>query len=452
MENTVEPIYVNLASESDDPHVTVIDSLCMSCHEMGTTRLLMTKIPHYREVILTSFSCEHCGYSNSGIQPGQYQEHGVSYQFSVRDAKDLSRQVVKSDHATVSVPELELEIPGDGEKGEVTTIEGILQKTIEGLRQDQPVRRAQHPDIADQIEQFIGRIYDLLELKNVFTVIVDDPSGNSFLENPFMPQPDPHLQKKIYTRTREQNSTLGISSEEQSEETSVSTLSEASEKKESDEEKKDDLQNSIEEEVLIFNTLCDRCSKPTETKMKVTQIPYFKEVVIMATHCDGCGHRTNEVKSGSGISERGTRFTLKLTDPSDMTRDVLKSETCEIEIPELNLHLGGGLLGGKFTTLEGLLMDIRNDLENNPFLSGDATDSNRKAVLEKLIADLQKVVNGQLNVTFIMKDPAGNSYLQNLYAPDSDPEMTVEDYERTFEENESLGLNDMKTEGYTADS
>jgi len=37
---------------------------------------------------------------------------------------------------------------------------------------------------------------------------------------------------------------------------------------------------------------------------------------------------------------------------------------------------------------------------------------------------------------------------QNVYAPEEDPELKVEHYERTFEQNEDLGLNDMKTEGY----
>lgn len=30
-------------------------------------------------------------------------------------------------------------------------------------------------------------------------------------------------------------------------------------------------------------------------------IPHFKEVIIMATTCDSCGHRTNEVKSGGKL-------------------------------------------------------------------------------------------------------------------------------------------------------
>ena len=39
-------------------------------------------------------------------------------------------------------------------------------------------------------------------------------------------------------------------------------------------------------------------------------------------------------------------------------------------------------------------------------------------------------------------------FLQNSYAPDPDPEMTIDNYERSFEQNDDLGLNDMKTENY----
>ena len=44
-----------------------------------------------------------------------------------------------------------------------------------------------------------------------------------------------------------------------------------------------------------------------------------------------------------------------------------------------------------------------------------------------------------------------NSYLQNLYAPDPDPNMTIEIFERTWDQNEDLGLNDMKLENYETD-
>ena len=48
----------------------------------------------------------------------------------------------------------------------------------------------------------------------------------------------------------------------------------------------------------------------------------------------------------------------------------------------------------------------------------------------------------------VLDDPAGNSYLQNIYAPDDDPELKITEYERSFEQNEDLGLNDIKTENY----
>lgn len=58
--------------------------------------------------------------------------------------------------------------------------------------------------------------------------------------------------------------------------------------------------------------------------MKVVNIPYFKEVVLMSTVCDNCGYKSNEVKSGGEVSEKGRRITLRITEPEDLSRDILK--------------------------------------------------------------------------------------------------------------------------------
>uniref|UniRef100_A0A914VRV3 Zinc finger ZPR1-type domain-containing protein n=1 Tax=Plectus sambesii TaxID=2011161 RepID=A0A914VRV3_9BILA len=47
-------------------------------------------------------------------------------------------------------------------------------------------------------------------------------------------------------------------------------------------------------EVLHFPGDCSNCGARTETLMKPTDVPYFQTVIIMATTCDACGHRTNE--------------------------------------------------------------------------------------------------------------------------------------------------------------
>ena len=49
-----------------------------------------------------------------------------------------------------------------------------------------------------------------------------------------------------------------------------------------------------------------------------------------------------------------------------------------------------------------------------------------------------------------MDDPAGNSYVQDLYYPENDPNLHVEDYDRTYEQDDDLGINDMKVENYAS--
>ncbi|KAM4828265.1 zinc finger protein ZPR1 [Thomomys bottae] len=428
--STAGPLFRPLSAEDEEQQPTEIESLCMNCYRHGTTRLLLTKIPFFREIIVSSFSCEHCGWSNTEIQSaGRIQDQGVCYTLTVRGQEDMNREVVKTDSATTRIPELDFEIPAFSQKGALTTVEGLISRAITGLEQDQPSRKANEEAIAEQIDEFIVKLKELKQVASPFTLIIDDPSGNSFVENPHAPRKDDALVVTHYNRTLQQAEMLGLQAdgpEEKPEE--------------------EDLRN----EVLQFNTNCPECNAPAQTNMKLVQIPHFKEVIIMATNCENCGHRTNEVKSGGAVEPLGTRITLCITDPSDMTRDLLKSETCSVEIPELEFELGMAVLGGKFTTLEGLLKDIRELVTKNPFTLGDSCNPGQSDKLQEFSEKLDQIIQGKVKTHFIMNDPAGNSYLQNLYAPEDDPAMKVEQYKRSFDQNEELGLNDMKTEGYEA--
>lgn len=62
---------------------------------------------------------------------------------------------------------------------------------------------------------------------------------------------------------------------------------------------------------------------------------------------------------------------------------------------------------------------------------------------------MQKLIDGETKATLILDDPAGNSYVQSLGDGDAlDEFLTIEKYDRTFEQMEELGLNDLKTENY----
>ncbi len=73
--------------------------------------------------------------------------------------------------------------------------------------------------------------------------------------------------------------------------------------------------------------------------MCTTSIPYFKEIVVMSFTCEFCGSRSTDVKPGGGISEKGKKITLKVTELKDLERDLYKSETAKLIIPELDFEL-----------------------------------------------------------------------------------------------------------------
>lgn len=443
-----QPIFREINADDPNPETTEIESACMQCFKTGSTTLLLTKIPFYKEVVLMSFKCPHCHFENNEVQSAsEIQKQGVRIVLNVNGAEDLNRRVVRSDYTSTQIPGIELEIPAKTQKGEITTVEGIFDRTIRGLTQDQPKRHIENPDIAKSIDEYVER---LRAFKDTFPykIILEDISGNSFVENPLAPADDPNCKTTHFNRNVEQNKLLGMYED--------LTLKEEDEDEETS--NKEHLLKPIGEgawpieelhgEVFQFNTTCNQCKSPCETNMKLTNIPHFKEVVIMATVCDNCGHKTNEVKSGGGIEDQGIRIVLEINGVEDLSRDVLKSETCQLEIPEIECQVGASALGGRFTTVEGIFTAMKSQLEGDGILFHDSADPETKNRFDTFIQKFDDIISMRMPATLILDDPAGNSYVQSLADEGPDSKMTVTRYERTFEQNEDLGLNDIKTENY----
>ena len=164
------------------------------------------------------------------------------------------------------------------------------------------------------------------------------------------------------------------------------------------------------------------------------------------------------MKTGGNVPSQGRRIKLSVQDIEDLARDILKSETCALSCPELNLAVNPGTLGGRFTTVEGLLTQIRDDLHKQVFdtvdpnaAGGDSMPVENEDSWKSFFDRLENAVNAEVTFTLVLEDPLASSYVQNLFAPDPDPQLTIEDYDRTKEEDEELGLNDIKVEGYKDD-
>jgi zinc finger protein len=133
----------------------------------------------------------------------------------------MNRNVVKSEHAVIRIPELDLEIPSQTQKGTVNTVEGFLQKTIEGLNDLQEERRKYDPATAAKIDEFIQKIQEFIDGRRFpFTFILEDPSGNSFIQNPNAPNKDTYMKTTFYPRTTEDYMQMGYN-EDASREQSV---------------------------------------------------------------------------------------------------------------------------------------------------------------------------------------------------------------------------------------
>jgi zinc finger protein len=83
----------------------------------GTTKLMLTRIPFYRDVIISSFICDHCNCKDTGIESANaVKDKGMNMSLLVKNKDDLNREVIKSDFATLEIPEIEFEIPAKTQK------------------------------------------------------------------------------------------------------------------------------------------------------------------------------------------------------------------------------------------------------------------------------------------------------------------------------------------------
>lgn len=231
----------------------------------------------------------------------------------------------------MQIPEYELTLPPG--KGQLTTIESIISHTVADLEFEQPARQHLDPETHKKIEAVLEKLRPIVDenkteedaLDRTFTVKLDDPSGNSFIEakGGF---DDPKWSKREYRRTAEQNTTLGLSGKaETGEEAATVTNGTASTVNAANEKTlHDDYEGTKPDDVVAFPDVCSSCGATLETYMKTVDIPHFKEVVLMSTNCHSCGYRDNEIKSGGAIAQQGRKITLKVEDSEDLTRDILK--------------------------------------------------------------------------------------------------------------------------------
>lgn len=372
---------------------------------------------------------------------GRNPREGIRFTFKLEDTKDFQRQVVRSDTGIFRVEDLDIEMPSA--PGQFTNLESMISKIQTDLAYDQPARKEASPELYNALETIIQKLKAMLDgTAFPFTVSLDDISGNSFIE-PSPLDKDAKYGRSDYLRSHAQNVQLGLAVEDDT----ADTVDPAGDGMEG--------VNVVDSEIYELHSECPACSKPCTVNMKKTNIPHFKEVIIIATVCDHCGYRTSDVKTGGAIPEKGRRITLEIKTLEDMSRDILKSESCALRSLALGLEVQPGTLGGRFTTVEGLLTQVRDqlrgqifDVGNEDLAGGDSMTSDTETRWNKFFDALDRAIKAEFPFSITLEDPLANSFVQKNVDQGDDPQITIEEYERTEDEIDELGLNEMKTEGY----
>jgi zinc finger protein len=263
-------------------------------------------------------------------------EKGVSYTVHLRNRADLDRQIVKSNFASVLIPDVQLTIPPG--RGQLTTVEGMIRDTIRDLNISQPVRRVMDPETATKIDEMLAKLREYLMLEEgeededggvgmdddetprkrtaeerekalaetpfiPFSMSIDDISGNSFFQ--FLGSAsDPQWNMRPYNRSFDQNVTLGLVARPDdapdqktaggpmiAEDHKMGSRAEfeafeaRAAKASSENVVKRDDGTVVPDEVFSFPSTCSSCGHELETLMQQVVIPYFKVSLSYRRSC-----------------------------------------------------------------------------------------------------------------------------------------------------------------------
>ena len=170
--------------ENGDAAVMKFPTTCPSCGASTDTDMCAMNIPHFKEVIIMALTCQICGYKSNEVKGGgKIASHGTRITLQAQTTRDMSRGVVKSDTASIAIPEIDFEMKESG-LGLYTTVEGLLTQVHDGLKQANPfAARDEDPSTSHvKFDKFLSELKNMAEGNRLpFTLIITDPISNSFV-------------------------------------------------------------------------------------------------------------------------------------------------------------------------------------------------------------------------------------------------------------------------------
>ena len=157
------------------------------------------------------------------------------------------------------------------------------------------------------------------------------------------------------------------------------------------------------------NAPCPQCSVEESLTMLTisSEIPYFGEHTQITVLCDKCGWKHTDFIPSDG--EKPGFSSLVIDSEKKNAARVVRSSSCTIRIPELDLEVSpGGSSSGYVTNIEGVMKRFENAIET--IIRGSDEDQDSE-IARQILERLRMVKEGGENVRLELLDPRGRSQI-----------------------------------------
>ena len=164
--------------EEETTEINEMAIKCPVCAVEGFATSIMKEIeiPHFGKVLETTIHCKKCGFKHSDVIA---LEHNDPAKYSLKISEEtLSVRVVRSQSATVTIPEIGVKVePGPKSEGYVTNVEGILTRFEGAVKK--AMQLFQDEQSQTNAQNTLEAIEELINGERTATLIIDDPFGQS---------------------------------------------------------------------------------------------------------------------------------------------------------------------------------------------------------------------------------------------------------------------------------
>ena len=151
---------------------------CPACGIEGVAKSIMKEleIPHFGKVLETTIQCPSCGFRHSDVIA--LEQNDPAKDVIEINKNNLSVRVVRSQSATVEIPELGVKVePGPKSEGYVTNIEGVLTRFEDAVKK--ALNLFDDAQSQENAKRTLKNIQELKKGNGTATLIMLDPFGQS---------------------------------------------------------------------------------------------------------------------------------------------------------------------------------------------------------------------------------------------------------------------------------